>query len=92
MGELIQRNGNVFVAPLEETILLLNSETGLYHGLNLVAARIWEILADPIEEAALIAQLVAEFEVTPEDCQREVSAFLAGLRARGLLITTESCA
>lgn len=86
MGRLLRRNGDVFAAPMEETTLLLSVATGRYHGLNPVAAHIWDLLADPIDEAGLVARLVAEFEVSTEDCEREVSSFLANLRARGLLM------
>jgi hypothetical protein len=86
MGQMFRRNNDVFAAPLEDTTLLLNAVTGRYHGLNPVAARIWELLADPVEEKELINRLLAEFDVTPEDCQREVAVFLAGLQERGLLI------
>lgn len=87
MGQVFRRNGDVFAAPLEDATLLLNAETGRYHSLNPVAARIWELLADPMDEAGLINRLLVEFDVTPADCQREVTSFLAELRGRGLLIS-----
>lgn len=85
MTENLHRANDVFAASLEDDTLLLNVTTGRYHGLNPVAARIWELLADPISEDRLIAQLLEEFEVTPEACRTEVTAFLASLRDRGLL-------
>jgi hypothetical protein len=86
MGQFFRRNGDVFAAPMEDTILLMNVTTDRYHGLNPVAAYIWDLLAEPTEEAELVTRLVAEFEVSPEECQREVAEFLAKLRARGLLL------
>lgn len=88
MAQKIRRNEDVFAAPLEDTMLLLNSETGSYHGLSPVAARIWELLADPMDETTLVTRLVEEFAVTPEQCAREVTDFLAALRARGLIDET----
>jgi len=86
MNRVFRRNDDVFAAPLDDTTLLLNSDTGRYHGLNPVAARIWELLAEPSDEATLVARLTEEFVVTPEECQREVAAFVSGLRDRGLLL------
>jgi hypothetical protein len=80
------RNGDVFEASLDETMLLLNSETGRYHGLNPVAARIWDILAEPVDEATIITRLVEEFAVSPEECGRHVTSFVAALRERGLIV------
>lgn len=88
MAQKIRRNEDVFTAPVDGTMLLLNTETGSYHGLSPVASRIWELLAEPVDETALVAQLLAEFAVTPEQCAREVKDFLAALRARGLIAET----
>lgn len=85
MDKPIQRSSDAFAAPLDDTVLLLNAETGRYHGLNPVAARIWDLLAEPITQDALITRLLVEFEVSPEECGEQVSAFLADLRDRGLL-------
>jgi PqqD family protein of HPr-rel-A system len=85
MHQSLHRAADVFAAPLEDDTLLLNVTTGRYHGLNPVAARIWELLAEPTDEERLVAALLEEFEVTPEACRAEVAAFLASLRERGLL-------
>jgi hypothetical protein len=85
MSRLFRRTDDVFAAPLDGSTLLLNVTTGLYHGLNPVAARIWDLLAEPIDEDGLVATLVAEFDVAEEDCRREVAAFLSGLHERGLV-------
>ena len=86
MALLQRRTDQVFTAPVDDTALVLNTETGLYHGLNPVASRIWDLLATPIEADELVALLVAEFDVTPSVCGVELDSFLAGLRERGLLI------
>ncbi len=86
MSHSVRRAADIFAAPVEDTTLLLNASTGRYHGLNPVAARIWELLAEPTTEERLVAQLLEEFEVTPEVCGAEVGAFLTSLSARGLLI------
>lgn len=87
MGQKFHRKIDVFEAEVEESVmLLLNADTGRYHSLNPVAGRIWEFLAEPTDEDSLVAQLVEEFAVTKEECQREVSSFLSALRARGLIV------
>lgn len=86
MSATIRRTENVFTAPLEDTLLMMSVENGVYHGLNSVGARIWELLEQPTTEAAVIERLLAEFEVEPEICTAQVAAFLTGLRERGLLV------
>jgi len=82
----IKRGGDVFTAPLDDALLMMNVSTGTYYGLNGVAARIWELLEQPTTEAALIEQLLAEYDVDASACAEQVTAFLARLRERGLLV------
>ncbi|WP_162248232.1 MULTISPECIES: HPr-rel-A system PqqD family peptide chaperone [unclassified Sphingomonas] len=84
---MFRRSDSAFGAPIDDTVLLLNAEAGQYHALNPVAARIWQMLAEPVSEEGLVDRLQTEFDVTPEQCRREVQEFLAQLHARGLLQT-----
>lgn len=85
MTRRYQRSNEAMAAPLDETLLLLNIQTGQYHGLNPVAARIWGLLAEPCTLDQLVEQLTREFAVSEDDCRRAVADFLAGLDGRGLL-------
>lgn len=89
MSGIVRRSDNVFTAALEDTLLMMSVEKGVYHGLNSVGARIWELLEHPTTEAELVARLTEEYEVTPESCAAQVADFLAGLRERGLLRDAE---
>lgn len=86
MAGKLHRREDVFGADVEDTMLLLNAETGRYHSLNPVAARIWESLAEPTDEAALVDRLVGEFDVSPDECRKEVSSFISNLRDRSLIV------
>lgn len=84
---MIQRSADIFPTQLDGSVLLLNADTGCYHGLNPVGSRIWELLAEPIEESHLVSRLTSEFVVEADECEREVKAFVEQLRIRGLLVT-----
>ncbi|WP_448192475.1 PqqD family peptide modification chaperone [Azospirillum sp. sgz301742] len=86
MSASIQRAGDVFAAPLDDTLLMMSVENGQYYGLNGVGTRIWELLEQPTTEVAVVERLLAEYEVTPDVCAEQVAGFLAGLRERGLLL------
>ncbi len=86
MSQLIRRVDDIFAAPLNDTLLILNVSTGKYHGLNAVAGRIWELLAEPMTEAQLIAHLLTEFEVDADDCLRDVATCISGFLERELII------
>lgn len=73
-----------------EEMVLLDADSGLYYGLNAVGARVWELLGNgrTLEEAA--AAIAREYEVSPEDCRRDVGDVVRDLLAQGLLAEPEA--
>lgn len=70
---------------LDGEIALLNLDSKLYFGLKDVAATIWHTLETPQTCEAIVAAVVAEFEVEAEQCREEIRTFLGVLRERRLL-------
>jgi len=68
----------------EETVVL-NLETGQYHGLNATARRMLEALDDAGDVELAVAQLAAELDVPRSRIEAGLSKLCAGLAARGLL-------
>lgn len=68
----------------EREIAVMSVEQGAYYGLNEVATRIWELIGMPITFADLCAALQTEYDVTAEQCEREVAACLVQLQSEGL--------
>ena len=65
--------------------VILGAEAGQYFGLKDVGARVWELVQEPQQVEALCAVICTEYEVAPEECERDVIALLSDLHARGLL-------
>jgi hypothetical protein len=65
--------------------VILSLKTGKYYGLNLLGARIWELLQTPRSTAAIEETILAEFDVEPDECSSEVRAFVDLLKAEGLI-------
>ena len=76
-------------AEIDDEILALSIEQGTCYGMNLVASRIWNLLAMPIRICDLCAALCATYKVDPDVCERQVLELLEGLRAEGLIRTFE---
>lgn len=53
--------------------------------LNDTGAFLWEHLVEETDEAALVAALLAEYDVDKETAQKAVSAFVKKLRDNGFL-------
>jgi hypothetical protein len=72
-----------------ETVLL-NLQTGRYHGLNRTAGRMLEALEQAPTVGAAIPVLAAEYGVEPEQIQRDLLALTRGLLERELIETMDA--
>ena len=71
---------------------ILDFKRGTYYGLDEVGATIWKLIAEPRTVGEICAALVAEYEVEPEVCERDVLALLGKLAASGLIETGDGAA
>ncbi|WP_205697115.1 HPr-rel-A system PqqD family peptide chaperone [Conexibacter sp. SYSU D00693] len=72
----------------EETVLL-NLETGQYHGLNQVAGRMLEALEATGDAEDSARRVAAEFDVPVERVEHDLAQLLGQLRERGLVVVDE---
>jgi hypothetical protein len=74
----------VYRSFVSETVVL-NLNTGKYHGLNPTGGRMLEVLdnADSVKDAA--AKLSTDYGQPPDDMERDVCEFCADLIERGLI-------
>jgi len=79
-------NPAVVFADLDGEVVLLNTETGVYFGLEGAGALIWAMLADSAPEGAIVERLLDRFAVEPERARADLAAFLDQLLAKRLLV------
>ncbi len=72
----------------EAAILHLGSST--YYALRGAGPRIWELVQHPVSVSALVRAIVAEYEVEPARCERDVLALLRELAVAGLIRRDDS--
>ena len=65
----------------EETVIL-DLASGTYFGLDPVGARIWQLLADGKTLGEVCAAMLAEYEVSREDIERDVLKLADELQSR----------
>jgi hypothetical protein len=85
----ISRTSDILFDRIDDEIVMLNMEKGRYHALDPIAGVIWEKIATPTKVSDLVAALTAEFDVSPEQCEQDVLAYLADLQERDLLVFTD---
>lgn len=70
---------------LADEVVILNLRSGVYHGLEAVGSRVWELIEKPAEVSAVRDALLDEYDVEPQRCEQDLLALLEELKANGLL-------
>ena len=68
----------------DETVIL-DLTSGTYYGLDPVGARIWQLMADGQTLMQVCEVMLAEYDVTREDIERDVLALVETLLERQLI-------
>ena len=65
--------------------VILNRDSGMYHGLNATAYFLWQGIRDGVPEQELLASYAAQFAVDEQLARRDLAKVLAQLSERGLI-------
>jgi hypothetical protein len=71
--------------PLDDESAILNLKNSVYYGMNAVGTRVWNLLQKPRSVRELRDALVAEYDVEPERCERDLLDLLEKMRLEGLI-------
>lgn len=86
---VVERRSDVLANDLSATeTVMLDVAGGSYYGMRDVSKVIWDHLESPLTVNELCERLIAEFDVDPETCRREATAFLEDLHERGLIVAS----
>ena len=73
--------------------VILNMNTGVYHGLNEVGARVWDLIEKPKAVTDIKQVLLEEYEVEADICTNDLFLLLNNLKTAGLIkVTNETAA
>lgn len=72
-------------SPLGDELVILDTQSGVYYGLNRLGAFIWMLIQQPILVIALRDAIMGEFAVDRSVCERDLLAILADMYANKLI-------
>lgn len=81
-----RRNSKTISGRLHDEMVMMDPDQGKYFSLNPVATRIWDLLADPLDQNKLCDALMEEYEVSETQCHSELSEHLEQMTELGLVI------
>jgi hypothetical protein len=76
---------DVLIRFLDQESVLLNLETERYFGLDAVGTRMWQLVTAAATVEAALAQLVEEYDASPETLRTDVTNLLQHLLDNGLI-------
>lgn len=76
----------VLFQTVDNEAVVLHVDSGHYFGLNVVATRSWQLLAEHGTEEAVVAGLVEEFDVDETTAHKDFAQLLQDLLGRGLVV------
>lgn len=82
---VISRNASVLTAEVESEIVMMSIEKGLYFGLDDIASDIWNRIEPPCSFAALVDQLVADYEADRVTIAADVQTLLGRMAAQDVV-------
>jgi hypothetical protein len=80
-----RNEGNFLISQLGQELVLMDTKTGDYLGVNAVGTHIWNLLIDSKSTSELVADLTSRFEVNEAQCLAEVEKFLSDLEKRKMV-------
>jgi hypothetical protein len=82
---LITVNKDYVYCNVEDEMVLLGMEDGIYYGLNPVGAFIWEQIKEPKTIDQVRDAILDEYDVETEECERDLYELLKELTGKGLV-------
>ena len=89
-GDHLSRATRVLSTAVEGETVMLALNTGLYHSLEGVAARIWELLETTTTLDDMARLIAAEYGVAEEQCAADIRDFLGDLIRADLVLVAHS--
>jgi len=84
-SDTVRIRAEVMARQVGDEVVILDLASGTYFGLDSVGARMWQLIGDGKNIGDVRDALLAEYEVSPEELERDMERLLQELLARGLI-------
>lgn len=83
---VISQNKKMPVADVDGELGFMNVEKGKYYMIDGVGIRIWNLITNPNSINRIVDDLLKEYDVKRDVCNRDVLEFVNDLNSQGLII------
>ncbi len=89
LNSTVTQNKETLSSAIDDELVLLSIINSKYYGMDSVGKRIWSLLSEPIVISDMIAALRKEYDISTDDCEKDVLSFLGELYSENLIIKTD---
>jgi Coenzyme PQQ synthesis protein D (PqqD) len=82
------KRSHILATTLDDEIVMMDSEKGMYYNLDPIGSCIWALLDTPQTLESLCKSLMNDYDIDETTCQLETEVFLHSLAERGLITIT----
>jgi len=70
---------------LDDEVVILNLEEGMYYGMNDVSSLVWNMIQEPCVVEVIIDKVMEEYDVPKDQCQTDILSLLKELQEKNLI-------
>ncbi|MDD7987006.1 PqqD family peptide modification chaperone [Lentisphaera marina] len=82
----LKRNPEIISSKIDDEVVMMSIEEGKYFGLDPIGSIIWELLEEPKSLKKILPELVDEFDVSEEQCEKDCMSFVLDMIDKKTLI------
>lgn len=87
MTNVLRVVDDVVWTDLDDEVVILKLDTGIYFGLNQVGARIWTLIAAGRRREEILQSLATQYNVSRDQIERDFDELISDLSNEGLIKT-----
>jgi len=77
---IFSRNEEEFLCTeVDSETVMMHTESGKYYGLDKISTHIWQLLENDLSLTNLVDQLIEEYKVERETCEKDTKDLLEGM-------------
>ena len=85
LSDKVTISAQVMARVVGDETVILDLASGTYYGLDMVGARMWQLMTEGQTLAQVCETMLAEYEVSSEDIERDVLALVQTLLEKQLV-------
>ena len=85
LDSVVSPSKDLVFSNVADEVVILDLKSGVYHGLESVGARAWELMSESRPVREVRDRLVDEYDVEPQRCESDLLRLLEELKSHGLV-------